>query len=828
MAKITALHISDLHWSAAEHKNLKIVVDALVADLTDLRAQGVKPDVVVWTGDLVQSGEDGDAFLAADDALFEPILAAVKLDRDRLFVVPGNHDISRKYVRETGYVEQGLKATLQTVDQVNAFVDGVASKSDAAKAALGRMDNFSAYMGAAVGRKPTFENPWLSTHTLDIEGVNIGVACFNTAWRATGEHENADRHELLMGERNVDLAIEALKETKLRFALFHHPLDWLADFDMSAVAARLYAQFDVLFYGHTHQTHPELRSGPTGTAILSQTGSVYQRRKYFNGYQLVQIDTDSNEVAFHVRTYFDHPRRAFDAATNIVPGGKSVFAYETRCDSAAFAHIEKVLREVRPVVRQSAADHLNIVKAIDELRLEPREAFICPPITWNRSVTTDKHGHIQNSLNADAILRSEDNFLIFGERESGKSSLAHYMAVLAAEGLVDRARIPVVLSLPELARHTHGLRKAVGAYLGATRTGLDIDAAMSAGDFIFFVDAVDIADTNVRQRLQKLIERTDGCRWILLANYRFGESETDGLEDAISVPFKSVHIHRLPRKAIRELARRWTQQSGGDNERTFATVMQHLESSNLPRTGYIVTLLLWAVHQGRSFERLNEAVLLTALVDHLLGRADFTQALRREFDAASKEITLQSLAVYLREKGGAVETTEAASFLSGFFKERGLPHDGVAILDALVECGILQARDGWLGFKYRCFLEYFFALKLRADGALLHQHLQGTAFLNVERELDLLSGLRRENEEIIAAVSHAVSTMAPPEIDNAKPENFEEIAVGDAATGLSRSKLDDIRKKKLTPDDIDDLVDAAEAKIAKRSPRKPEGPNGAQ
>ncbi len=40
-----------------------------------------------------------------------------------------------------------------------------------------------------------------------------------------------------MGEANVDFDIEAVKDTDISFAIFHHPLSWLADFNAAAVAA---------------------------------------------------------------------------------------------------------------------------------------------------------------------------------------------------------------------------------------------------------------------------------------------------------------------------------------------------------------------------------------------------------------------------------------------------------------------------------------------------------------------------------------------------------------------------------------------------------------
>src|SRR5690606_26436814 len=144
----------------------------------------------------------------------------------------------------------------------------------------------------SIGHSPIRKTPFLSTHKLTIKHeINAGVACFNTAWRATGEPDERDRRNILLGERNVDTAIADLSLCDLKIAMFHHPFDWLAEFDESAVASRLFSNFDILLCGHIHRNVPEARQTPSGSAVISQTGSLYESRRHFNGYQYITFDT---------------------------------------------------------------------------------------------------------------------------------------------------------------------------------------------------------------------------------------------------------------------------------------------------------------------------------------------------------------------------------------------------------------------------------------------------------------------------------------------------------------------------------------------------------
>src|SRR5262245_55194818 len=88
-------------------------------------------------------------------------------------------------------------------------------------------------------------------------------------------------------------------------------------------------------------------------------------------------------------------------------------------------------------------------------------------------------------------------------------------------------------------------------------------------------------------------------------------------------------IHTLPRGAIRRISQSWCEVTGGDGEKAFSAVMEHISHAQLPKTGYIVSL--WAMHQRERFERITEALLLEHIIEFLLSKSDLSGLLRREF-----------------------------------------------------------------------------------------------------------------------------------------------------------------------------------------------------
>jgi 3',5'-cyclic AMP phosphodiesterase CpdA len=96
--RLRILHISDLHIreDGQEWHRRRVLGDAWKANLDAFLEEG-DVDVVAFTGDLAFSGRPGEyegvtGFILAT-------LEWLKLGRERLFVVPGNHDVDRSVAR---------------------------------------------------------------------------------------------------------------------------------------------------------------------------------------------------------------------------------------------------------------------------------------------------------------------------------------------------------------------------------------------------------------------------------------------------------------------------------------------------------------------------------------------------------------------------------------------------------------------------------------------------------------------------------------------------------------------------------------------------------
>src|SRR3989337_1781266 len=94
MEKFQLLHISDLHVSIGKEFDRSVVLEPLIDRVKQDMATGIQPEIVVVTGDVAFSGKEAEYQKVKD--FFDELLARMKLSQDRLFIVPGNHDVNRK------------------------------------------------------------------------------------------------------------------------------------------------------------------------------------------------------------------------------------------------------------------------------------------------------------------------------------------------------------------------------------------------------------------------------------------------------------------------------------------------------------------------------------------------------------------------------------------------------------------------------------------------------------------------------------------------------------------------------------------------------------
>lgn len=312
---INILHLSDLHYDPTKAGDVEIILEALWKDLK----KEPRIDCIVFSGDLVKAGDNRDAFKAAHEIFIQPLLEKTGLPPDRFFIAPGNHDIQRDSVDE--YLEEGFRQKFKSREEVNAFLD---KEMETGFPHIERLDHFNQFKAQFGGDAVKSSNKLFSTFIVEIEPLKVGIACLNTCWRATGRGEGADQGTLLIGGRQIDAAAKDLNQCQLKLAVYHHPLDWLAEIDQLNSERKIARKFDFVFCGHLHKSNMKNVQNFGDKSVLVQGGTLNKGRDFLNSYAVVTVDPVRQDGVVNLRSYFDD-REVFDKAVNVVENGRFAF-----------------------------------------------------------------------------------------------------------------------------------------------------------------------------------------------------------------------------------------------------------------------------------------------------------------------------------------------------------------------------------------------------------------------------------------------------------------------------------------------------------------------
>ena len=302
---VTWLHISDFHFKDGDPYDRDVVLRALVKAVAHYRTQGWQPDLIFATGDIAQSGKDSEYRLAT--AFFNALLEAAGLGRERLFVVPGNHDVDRK-------AGKFLARTLSTREEADEYFGPGEPKHHITMKQAGFSRWHDAYFGGA-RRFPT-ETTCGPVTTLEISGLKLAILPINSAVFC---QDDADDEKLWIGRRCLDEAVEALGKATpdVTIALMHHPLDWLNQIERANVKSMLQTQHLILLRGHLHEADIEDSAGIAGSILHIAAGAAYQTRKWPN--RAFFARTDGQAVTLFPLSYQDSPLEAWTVDPSLFP-----------------------------------------------------------------------------------------------------------------------------------------------------------------------------------------------------------------------------------------------------------------------------------------------------------------------------------------------------------------------------------------------------------------------------------------------------------------------------------------------------------------------------
>ncbi|RJR41656.1 MAG: hypothetical protein C4576_17510, partial [Desulfobacteraceae bacterium] len=284
--KITWLHISDIHFYPKTEWRDSIARDSLIEFLKNEFNQNdsLRPDFIFCTGDIAY-GETGfspiiEQYAQAKD-FFEKLLnvcgrGGLPFPRERLFVVPGNHDVNRENVNSDAQrtLNEWARDSLVHAPMIEQrFNDRTFEFRDAAK----RLTQYAQFVKEYFSHQFDPSDRHRFASVVNVDGMHVGIAGFNSSWTCAGPED--ERSIWLAAQCQFNMAKNEIGNAEVRIGLIHHPIDWLCHADSDIASRRISTDFHFWLHGHSHsawvdpgQSHITIAAGAVGAQSSDEFG----------------------------------------------------------------------------------------------------------------------------------------------------------------------------------------------------------------------------------------------------------------------------------------------------------------------------------------------------------------------------------------------------------------------------------------------------------------------------------------------------------------------------------------------------------------------------
>jgi 3',5'-cyclic AMP phosphodiesterase CpdA len=324
MDKISIIHLSDFHFNKENESEIETVLKSLIDDINNLKAKyNISPYFIVISGDIADKGAKSDYDFAVK--WLYNMMDNFDISRDRVFIVPGNHDIDRT---------QLLKfSEIKFTDQrsVNKFLE---SDAEEKKALSKKLNNFFDFINEFYDNKNPYSNNFYFSTSLKIGNHSMGIVGLNSVWFSSERRFDGkvfDEKTLVIGDILAREAYDSVKDTDFCVTIMHHPFSWLADFNEGLIKMIVMKNSDVIFHGHIHSNSASETITPDSTCITLSAGASFIENRD-KRYSILAIDPNDLSYTIYLRR-FSEDGKFWASDTMTYQTGEGIINGVIKCES---------------------------------------------------------------------------------------------------------------------------------------------------------------------------------------------------------------------------------------------------------------------------------------------------------------------------------------------------------------------------------------------------------------------------------------------------------------------------------------------------------------
>ena len=751
------IHFSDIHFEINKEGSLSYEKEQLYNALVNDLQQYVDSDsIMVITGDLINKGgkdfNKENPFEKFKELFIKKITNNFPSLRTRIFIVPGNHDITKDEIDDI--MHKGIIETYkENYDNGDNFIKDNENNYE-------KLKHLELYKNFEKDFYKNYNNVKITnfqtTAIVGMNSLNLGIACFNSAWLCSKKGQD-DHGNLILGKNQIEQALKDIKDTNFKIALFHHPIEFFMEKDREYIEPLLFNNFNVILNGHSHKIESGYYQTLKGSVFISVSPAVLGTRetdaRFPTGYTVIKFDKDKY-IVYHRKYLWDSNK--FVPNVNIGDNkGEKTFII-----SAEQQEIKNTISKALTHIENTHIDETNsdliIYNAEEGLPNSIEDVFINPTIcnVTEPQAQNGKTGKGIKYYSLEKIILSDENFLIYGKKEAGKTILLDDFLIELTKNPEKYKKLPVLIKFQDI--KNKDIETCIKQFLSlSTRTEFKNLYNNSETRFTLLVDDLFFSDIQ-KHKLSKLIEFKKiypNVQIIATSLHKIDNMiPEDHLEYNKYFNFNVVYIHDLKTLQIKNLIKKWFGNKDVDFQSNIKRLIKNFRDLGLPRNPLSLTMFLWII-QKQEKRPINRAVLAEIFIENLLEKANFENVYAGTFDFYNKKRLLAFLSLYMLKNGDpqnsySIQYSRTLDYIKKYLK--GKTGDPKIILDNFIDRGIFVLIDGTIRFKFAFYFHFFLAAYMEFEGSFKNEVLEN--IIEYKDELEYYTGLNRDKEEILNVV----------------------------------------------------------------------------
>ena len=817
MASINILHISDSHIQKSSITEIKKITQKLIDDIYRVQKEkDISIDLVCFTGDLIQRGDmaisDEKQWELAIDILVNPLLDALNLTMEKFIYVPGNHEVDQNKIVKA--LEKGLK--VKSMEEIKSLMD------EFDPLYRDRLEYF--YDNVKMNQSGAVFGILGYTCQKEINGVNIGFACVDSAWRSCGNGKD-EKGNLYIGLKQLQDLYANIEDTNLKICLVHHPEDWMEECEKLEIEKE-FSKYDIVLRGHVHEEDLKQVLRKSMKTIYSTAGKLYpldyaegRAVDGYNGYSILNIKYDEGICNIFLRTYYAKNRDEFDKALNICENGEEVYEI---CSKRDIWQLEYGVIKGISEYFFKMSEKYTLINGVDPKSPRDIRQILVDPVLADKSEYIKENEDIEVSM--QSIFDSNENILLIGKKESGKTTILQQVGLKYINEFELRGMIPIYVDTNYLPK---GNDKILNSAIYFVQNNILDDSSISkkeiiklieSGRMLFLLDNVKTDNAEHTLAITKFIEQYHGNRFVLTLQEEFFQSLDVKQIPDYGTLFKKVYIQYMGKSQIREIVTKWAKTRGDDVD--INDVVNKIDSYcnqiNFAKTPFNISIFLVLWDEDNNFIPTNEGIVMENYLEIILEKLSPKESLRSEYNFKIKQSFLSYIAheMYLRDQY-YFSKEEFDELVKSYHKVKGFKLSISKFDTIFFEKNILSYSGDYVVFSHTSFIEYFLAQYAYSSKEFLNEIMQKGKRIHFRNEICFYSGFNQDCRELLDSLSNDIISIIIEHLDLVDELNDMQI--------MTKFRIDkeqmisDIRSNRPTQKELDVMSDQSN-KYVERKP----------